>query len=421
MKRIFREISWTSAGQVINVGVALVTLKVWAVYLAPAELGLMALIISAASILAGIAVDPLVRAMLVRYSVHAEAGNDKEFRTVGWAIIARVVVLTISAIVLIGVAVCHFLDLHWSTPLLVAGLFAIDARRYFEQTLLAASRRQQLVAMISVGDVSFRLAFLWLFLEILGSSAYVAVAGNLLGALIVLTLLLVITRSGDSPGISQIARGVDEQVRKEVMQIAWPIVPSNILANVSEMSSRYIIAAMLGLHQAGIFVAVFGLVKRPFGMLSDIGFMAMLPAYSEALAKHQTNEAARIRFVWFCGTVFLSIIGVALFYFLDDLIVTALLSESFGTASEYFLAIGIAMVIYNVIAIFNGVLLAHGDSRSVLIGNVVAAVLTIVMLFSLVPVYGLHGAVWSIEVGYLLQFAILLAIFFRLNNRQVNN
>lgn len=421
MKSLLKDVSWTSTGQVINVGVALVTLKVWAVYLTPAELGLMALIISTASILAGIAVDPLVRAMLVRYSVHAEAGKDKEFRTVGWAIIARVVVLTIFAIVLIGVATCHFLELHWSTPLLVAGLFAVDARRYFEQTLLAARRRQQLVAMISVGDVCFRLAFLLLFLESLGSSAYVAVAGNLFGALIVLTLLLVMTRSGDSPRISQIARGVDEQVRKEVMQIAWPIVPSNILANVSEMSSRYIIAAMLGLHQAGIFVAVYGLVKRPFGMLSDIGFMAMLPAYSEALAKHQTNEAARIRFIWFGGIVSLSIIGVALFYLLDDLIVAALLSENFGTASEYILTISIAMAIYNVIAILNGVLLAHGDSKSVLIGNLVAAVLTIVMLFSLVPVYGLHGAVWSIEVSYLLQFSILSAILFRLNNRQVNN
>lgn len=421
MKSILKDTSWVSAGQVINVGVALITLKVWAVYLTPAELGLMALIISAASILAGIAVDPLVRAMLVRYSVYAEVGKDKEFQTVGWVIIARVVLLSVIAILLVGFVACQFLDLHWSTPLLAAGLFAVDARRYFEQTLLAARRRQQLVAMISVGDVCCRLAFLWLFLEILGSSAYVAVAGNLLGALIVLCLLLVMARSSDSPQNSKIARDFREQVRREVMEIAWPIVPSNILANVSEMSSRYVIAAMLGLHQAGTFVAVYGLVKRPFGMLSDIGFMALLPAYSQALAKLHANEAARIRFVWFFGILSLSLVGVVLFYFLDELIVAILLSKSYGTASEYCYAIAIAMTIYNVIAFFNGVLLAHGDSRSVLIGNVVAAVLTVVMLFSLIPEYGLHGAIFSIGAAYLLQFAILLVILIRLLGRQVNN
>jgi len=420
MKRIFRDVSWASVGQVINVGVALVTLKVWAVYLAPAELGLMALIISVPSILAGIVIDPIVRAMLVRYSVHVEAGKEKEFRTIVWAIIARVGVMCVGAIVLIGAAVCHFLDLHWSTPLLVAGLFAVDAKRYFEQTLHAAGRRQQLVAMISVGDVSFRLAFLWLFLEGLGSSAYLAVAGNLLGAMVLLALLLVMTWSGDRPSVSLIGRNFQENVREEIFKIAWPIVPSNILANVSEMSSRYIIAAMLGLHQAGIFVAVYGLVKRPFGMLSDIGFMAMLPAYSESLAKHNTIEATRIRFIWFLCIISLSAIGVALFYFLGELIVAILLSKSFEAASEYFLTIGIAMAIYNLIAIYNGVLLAHGASRSVLIGNVISAGMTVGMLFVFIPSYGLQGAVWAIGVGYLLQAAFLFAISLRFNQCQTN-
>jgi O-antigen/teichoic acid export membrane protein len=413
MKRIFREVSWASVGQVINVGVALITLKVWAVYLTPAELGLMALIISAPSILAGIVIDPLVRAMLVRYSVYAETGTEKGFRTVVWGVIARVVVMCVGSIFLIGAAICYFLDLHWSTPLLVAGLFAVDARRYFEQTLHAAARRQQVVALISVGDVCFRLVFLWLFLEGLDSSAYVAVAGNLTGALIVLTLLLVMTRTGDRPTVSLIDREFSKNVRKEILLIAWPIVPSNVLANVSEMSSRYIIAAMLGLHQAGIFVAVYGLVKRPFGMLSDIGFMAMLPAYSEALAKHNTIEATRIRFIWFSGIVLLSVIGVTLFYFLGETIIAILLSKNFEAAGEYFVIIGSVIAIYNIISIYNGVLLAHGDSRSVLIGNVISAALTVSMLFFLIPLNGLQGAVWAIGVGYILQAIFLFAISLR--------
>lgn len=420
MKRIFREVSWASVGQVINVGVALVTLKVWAVYLTPAELGLMALIISAPSILAGIVIDPLVRAMLVRYSVYAETGKEKEFRTVVWGVIARVVVMCVGSIFLIGAAICYFLDLHWSTPLLVAGLFAVDARRYFEQTLHAAARRQQVVAMISVGDVCFRLVFLWLFLEGLGSSAYVAVAGNLTGALIVLTLLLIMTRTGDRLNVSLIDREFSKNVRKEILLIAWPIVPSNVLANISEMSSRYIVAAMLGLHQAGIFVAVYGLVKRPFGMLSDIGFMAMLPAYSESLAKHKSHEAARIRFVWFCGVVFLSIIGVVLFYFLDDLIVDTLLSKSFRDASEYFCIIGMAIAIYNVIAIYNAVLLAHGDSRSVLVGNTISAASTPIASILIIPYSGLHGAILGIFAGYTLHLLALLIYVRRFNDWAVS-
>ncbi len=419
MKQLFREVSWASAGQVINVAVALLTLKVWAVYLTPAELGLMAIIISTASILAGIVVDPVVRAMLVRYSIYAEAGKEKEFRVVCLAVITRAAVMCVFAIVLIGVPVCHLLDLHWSTPLLVTGLFVIDARRCFEQTLLAAGRNQHSVAMVSVGDVSIRLIFLWLFLEGLGTSAYVAVAGNLFGALIVLTSLLVMTRSSASLGASSIDRDAREKISKEILQIAWPIVPSNIFANVSEMSSRYIITAMLSLHHAGAFVAAYGLVKRPFGMLSDIGYVTMLPAYVEAIAKNNSHEAGRIKFIWLFSIISLSFIGAALFYALGDLITAVLLSEKYAIVSDYLFSIGIVISIFNVIAVLNGILLAHGSSRSILIGNAMSAVLSVVMLFALIPLYGLHGCVWAIGISYLLQFALLLVIFLRHNWRKI--
>lgn len=413
MKRVIREISWATIGQVVNAAIALITLKIWAIYLTPAELGHMALIISAASVLAGIVVDPLVRAMLVQYSVHAEAGRGEEFRAVGWAIVAKSSSICIVAIIAIGVPLSYFLDLHWSTPLLVAGLFAVDARRYFEQTLLAARRRQRAVAMISVGDVCSRLMFLWLFLLSLGVSAHVAVAGNLLGALIALTLLLVITRSGDRPSISSIDGEMREQMRKEVLRIAWPILPSNILANVSEMGSRYIIAAMLDLHQAGIFVASYGLVKRPFGMLSDIGFTTMMPAYSEAIASNNSHAARHIKFIWLYGIAFLSLIGAALFYVLREPIVVLLLSRDYATVSDYFFGIAATVAIFNICAVINGILLAHGDSKSILIGNVVAAALTTAMMFALIPLYGLHGAVRGMGIGYLVQFTLLSVISLR--------
>lgn len=421
MKRVTHEISWATAGQVINAVIALITLKVWAVYLTPAELGIMALTISAASILAGIVVDPLARAMLVRYSVHAEVGRGKEFRVVGWAIVAKSMTVCIAAIVAIGVPLSYFLDLHWSTPLLVAGLFAVDARRCFEQTLLAARRRQRAVAMISVGDVCSRLMFLWLFLLSLGVSAHIAVAGNLLGALIALTLLLVITRSDDRPSISSIDGDIREQMRNEVLRIAWPIVPSNILANVSEMGSRYIIATMLDLHQAGIFVASYGLVKRPFGMLSDIGFTAMMPVYSEAIARNNSHAARHIKFIWLYGIAILSLIGAALFYVLGEPIVVLLLSRDYTTASDYFFGIATTVAILNICAVINGVLLAHGDSKSILIGNAVAAALTTTMMFALIPLYGLHGAVRGMGIGYLVQFTLLFVVSLRYSRYQISN
>jgi hypothetical protein len=131
-------------------------LKVSAVYLTPAEFGLTGLIIGLASILLGVVISPLTQAVFVGYAAHSQNGNIREFRTVSGAIIRKRLAIVVTLIAIMGTPVAKFLGLHWATSLMIAGLFAIDALRYFEEILLAAARRQREVAVMAIGDAWLR-------------------------------------------------------------------------------------------------------------------------------------------------------------------------------------------------------------------------------------------------------------------------
>jgi len=407
IRKIFQEVSWVTIGQGINAFFAIATLKIWAVYLAPDELGLMALILGTASTFCGVVADPLLKAMLALYSVYVEAGMGNEFRAVSFMIVTRYVTIFIVLVIAIGESLLYFFNFHWSTPLLVAVLFGVEVVIAFKQTILMATRCQSSVAMLQVGNVGFRFVFLWLFLHFLGKSAYFAVIGNLIGALILITILLGKTHLPRLPKLTSLYGSGNKQIEREILRIAWPILPSNILLNVSDIGIRYVIAAICGLNEAGIFTVTYGLLKRPLGMLSDIGYIVAMPAYIEAIAKKDLYKARSISSGWFYGILSLSIAVAALFYYLRKLIVHIFLSDSYASAGNYLIGISVGLIIFNINSVMNGILLAKNRSKLILAGNLISAVSVTIMVIVLARLWGLHGIIWGIAISNLLQFLLL--------------
>lgn len=408
---------WIAAGNIVSAIALLGMMKVWAVYLDPAELGLMALIIGVASILVGVALQPLFQAVLVGYSEHARQGHARLFRSVSGGSVRQRVLLIATAIGIAGGPVAWYFDLHWTMPLAVIGLFVIDAVRIFEMRLFAAARRQREVAVIAAGDVIFRFLFVWLLLARFDQTASAAVIGNLLGASLFAVLVRLLFALEGLEDARESTDGRERKIVEEISGLAKPLLPSMVLANLTEMGNRYFIGATIGLHAAGIFVVSYGFVKRPYGMLNNIAETTMTPVLRDAITEGRAEDASRTRFTWLGLMVIFCAVGAALFYMLREPLVRIFLSEKYLDAADLLFGIAFAVALFNLSNVFNWFSVTLGNSRAVLINNVVGSSATTTLTVVLCLFIGLAGAVWALVIGYGLQLLASIWTFLAVHKR----
>lgn len=400
------DIVWVATGQALSALAMLGMMKVWAVFLDPAELGLMALVVGVPSILVGIILQPLFQAILVGYAAHAHQGNACTYRKVSGHLVTSRVLRIAVIIVAVGFPVTWLFDLHWIIPVLIIGLFIAEAVCIFEQMLFAAVRRQREVAIIVAGNVFFRLLFVWLFLFFHEASAYSAMIGNLVGAFLFVAFMRLRLQLEAFSATQQVLDSLSDAIEKEISTIAKPLMPSMVLANLTEMGNRYFIGATLGFHAAGLFVAAYGFVKRPYGMLNNVGEMTMTPILKSAINSGNSKLIAQTRLHWIAFTTVLSILGATLFYLFREPLVSIFLSNKYASISDMLAGLAVSIAFYNIANVFNWFSITLGDSRAVLINNIVGSTLTVILTIVLCLTTGLVGAIWALFIGYGIQLLV---------------
>jgi O-antigen/teichoic acid export membrane protein len=411
MQRLVAEISWATGAQVLNVVIALGTLKVWAEYLPPQELGRMALVITSASMFTGIVFEPLGRAALLKYTHFADIGEKAQFVAAAASTFAMITALALLSLVGLSFITATFGPISWTTPFFLAGFFTMDNIRFFSQTILTCERDQKAIATITIIDTGLRATLLWITLATLGGRSNVALAGNLAGAT-ASAMFSVFSCRRHLVGLTSAPILLDVRARQRrqlIFRYALPLAPANLLSHLAEAASRYIIAVSLGLHHAGLFVAIYGMVRRPFGMLSDIGRSVLMPAYIEARTRNRVSAARRIRFLWIMIIISGSAFGTLFFHLFRGEFVELLLSPSYASAAPYLLSTAASMSILNANTVLSGILLSHGDTRSLLVGNGIATAAIIALTSILGSTLGFHGAILAMGLGYFAQFSYLLA------------
>lgn len=411
MKRLMSEVSWATGAQLINAFIALGTLKVWAEYLPPRELGLMALVITSASILAGIVLEPLGRATLLKYTSFADLGEKSQFITAAANTFSLVTALTLTAVLVLSLLTIAFQRFDWTISFFLAGFFLIDSIRFFSQTILTCERNQKAVAAITIVDASLRATLLWVAVATFGGCSEIALAGNMAGA----TLAAIFSTFQCRHHLLRLSPSqliFDPRSSKRLKLIfhhAIPVAPANLLSHLSEATSRYIIASTLGLHHAGLFVATYGMVRRPYGMLADIGRTVMMPAYIEAVTRNQETLVRRLRFLWLTLVLGGSALGTLFLHFFRSELVEFLLSPDYASAATYLTSIALSVLILNTNTVLSGMLMSNGDTTSLLVGNGVATAVIVALTGFMASTLGFQGAIIAMGLGYLGQFLYLLA------------
>ena len=418
--KLHKSATWIFIGQILSALAMFISLRVWTEYLQPSQFGLMGLLVGFSSILAGIISSPITQATLVGYAAHSKNSMKYHFRAISYRLLIKYTMITSLCALILGFPLSLLFKIHWMTPFLIIGLFLVESRRNFELNFFAAARRQREVAILMIGDPWFRLVFIWVALLYFKPSAYSAIIGSLFGGIVFLLIARIFLAFEAHPGIVPQDDNLIASLSREIMNIAKPLFPSVILQNITEMSNRYIIGASIGLGSAGLFIVSYGLVKRPYGILSSVTDLTMRPFVCETIADCNIKRTLQARKFWLFTGTFFAVLGVPLFYLLRNLIVEVLLSPSYKSTSELLPLIAFAVMLYNISHIYDGFSLTIENSKAVLTNNIIGSFTNIILTSLFCFFFGIIGAVWALIIAYLFQLITSIYTFSCANKHNIS-
>lgn len=410
--RLLKEGAWVTLGQVGSAVGALVGLRLLTEYLEPSVFGSATLLLGVVALGQGLAVNPLMQAVLRYYPDFASADKVQVLCTVT-ARILRAVTVWLSAAVCLGAFIYATVtgSWHWlGIAILVAALFAIEGVRSLRLTLFNAARRQRPMALWTVAEAWGRPVAVVAAVVLLTTQVSAVFIGYLIASLAVFGFFYWVTVRDDGVA-SKGGLGEDNRTAAKLWQYSLPLLPVAAASWASGLADRYFVGGVLGLAQAGSYAAAYALMSRPFLMLSGIIEQTLRPVYYGAVAAGDSERSCTVLRTWLALITLGGGIGFALAWLLHEQIAAWLLAEPYRKSAALmpWIAGGYWLLILS--HIFTRVCYAHHDTKSVLVIEVVGAALSLGTLFPLVSVYGVTGAAAAVPLyfGAQLVTALLLS------------
>lgn len=399
--RVLREGIWIGAGQLATALAKLSGLRILTTLLTPEVFGEVSLLLGVSALGGTVFLTPIHQATLRFYPEAAKLDRVAELRRV----IASLLLGSTSTalcILLLGAAIWK-IGLGGATSfaaiVLVGALLAADTPRGFETAMLNASRRQRVFALWNACDAWARPLLAAGAILLLGPHSASAVLGNLVGCVTIYTIFRKLAVSVPRPVGGPAGEEWRAQIRREILGFSAPLVPLAVLGWVIGLSDRYVLAALVGTREAGLYAAVHGLGSQPFLALSAIGVLTFRPVLFDAVARGQAKKEQRTVLVWlglFAGGGALGVIAIHL---LSRWIVGIALGEAFREASSLLPWIAGAYALQGVQHVFETMIYAQRRTRRLVVLQAAGALFSIGSYSLLIPKYGAKGAAIAVCVA----------------------
>jgi O-antigen/teichoic acid export membrane protein len=307
--------------------------------------------------------------------------------------------------------IVHFSDIKSTLLLLSALLLVLDGMRTMENTLLNAARRQKTSALITICEAWGRPLLAIVALQFLGVSLESLFIGySSLSSFLLLAFYLFGKPAGtERNALQPINKEQIEQLRRKLYKYTLPLLPMASLDWLSGQGDRYMIGMLLGLDSAGIYSAIYGLMSRPFLMLSGIVETTLRPVYNQYIVSGNHQSAKQLIIKWVALVIAVSSLGVITVTYLNTFIVNLLLAEKYRRAYQLvpWIAGGYALLMLS--RIFEIICYAYSKTSFVLLIEVIGAAVSIVIGYIGIINFGLIGAAMAIPVYFGLK--LLLSIY----------
>jgi O-antigen/teichoic acid export membrane protein len=189
---------------------------------------------------------------------------------------------------------------------------------------------------------------------------------------------------------------------------ALPLLPLGLIAWASNLGDRYIIGGVLGVADAGVYAAVYGLSSMPFMIVNGTAEQALRPIYQAAVTHGDRARARQILQLWLAIVAGICAVGVLLFTFGHALIASFLVGKPYRHASGLMPLIATGYAIRATSYVFERVCYAYGQTRRVLYIQLWAVAATALATPLGVLYFGLQGAAAAVPIYFTVQLAVAI-------------
>lgn len=400
-KKLLKDGSWVAIGQIGSIVGTVVGIRILTEYVSPEIYGFLILVLGIIALTQGTIVSPIMQAVFKFYPEYSDKNLGMLKETVV-SIVAERIIIFIFIIVIIIPLIVYNLKINLSILFLGFILMIIESIRVLESTFLNAAQNHKIFALISISEAWGRPLAAIIFLTLTN----VSVESILIGYVVNSSMVLIIFYAFNKSFIK--FTNINNELKKKVLKYSKPLTPMAILGWMNGVGDRYLIGAMLGLEQAGLYAAVYGLMSKPFTMASSVVELTLRPLYNQLVAKNQHRDAYRLLIKWFLTVI--SLVGVGLFFisFFDQQIINILLAKQYhsGMSIMIWIAIGYGLLVLS--DVFVKVCYAYGYTGRILMIQFVSAVLSFSFSFIGILIKGLLGAAIAVPA----YFGTMLVITF---------
>ena len=403
MRRQFAELSWVVGGQALTALGTIVGVRILTQYLSPGAYGVVSLAMGMSALAISLVAAPLTQAAIHFYpGVVAEGSVGELFNSLLRCF--RRMAPWVALVALAGGAV--YVGWGHGSPVLVillAALLASDCWRSANLSLLNAARRQGRYALWMAADAWSRplaasVVVLWV-----GQSPEAVLAAYVFVSICLVTGFS--SRLWPQQATAPQAADRSQILDARMWSYALPLLPIGIITWASSLGDRYIIGGVLGVADAGIYAAVYGLSSSPFMIVNGMAEQGLRPIYQAAVTHGDSRRARKILGIWLASVAGICALGVILFAWGHEIIAGLFVGKPYRGAASLMPWIAAGYAIRATSYVFERVCYAYGQTRRVLAIQLCAVAATVVCTPAGVICWGLKGAAMAVPAYFSVQLA----------------
>ena len=317
----------------------------------------------------------------------------------------RIIHLTLSYLVIIPVAFIFSDDLKTIIVILLMGLV-----KYFEalsDICMGFFQKQSRIDLIGKSQLNrgiFSIVFVGL-LYIPSQSIIISISGLLF--VMILRLFLY-----DIKHLKLYVNVTPKFDRSslELMKIGLPLGITSLISSLNTNIPRYFLDYFSGVEYVGIFSALYYVLIASNMLITPISLLAA-PRIARAYNQETTKPFLNMNIKLFIFSLVIFVIVILPIFFHGERILTILYGEDYSVYEKPFIIISFSLLFGFLIAFLNLSLIAARSIRIQPLINVITSIVTLVVGYYIIGLYGINGAAWTVLISRFTHFLLYLALF----------
>lgn len=363
--------------------------------------GTFFLLYGAVVLIATAIANPTMQALLRFYPEYYSQGRGFLPRVVARRQILKLI-LWILPVILLGIA--YFLLREKGYGLTVLSLIALamtEITRTQSLVLLNATRAQRVYGVWVALEGWSRPLFAGALVIYFNASVQLVILGYLAAtALILLLMQRFVPKDDRNVGYPE------GDIVDRFWKYTLPILPLGFLGWISGVADRYILGVLLTVADVGTYVAIYGVVSKPFLQVGSTIELAIRPRYYQVLRAGDRTHVLRIERRWLLLVALASVSGILVTFLFHKQISLLLLGEHYRSYSFLMpvIAVGYAMLLLS--NFYSRICYARDLTKAVLQIELIGATASIFLAFPFIALWGITGAAAAVPCYFGLQALI---------------